>query len=225
MDAAAAPKIAYLKTIDIFQDLSQPEIEEMDSALTMTTCRKGRVFFQPEDTTEVLFILKKGQVQFYKISSDGKKLVVDTAEAGTVFGEMALLGQKMHDTFAEASEDCVLCVMSRHDVERLVIEKPQVGLRMMQLLTSRVHRAEKQLEDLAFKSLAARLAALLLELGEKSGGDIRGFTHQDFADRVGVYRETVTQTLNEFKAAGFIKTGRKRITILDAAALQSVAEI
>ncbi len=218
-------KIAYLKTIDIFQDLSQPEIQKMDSALTMSTCRAGKVFFRPEDTTEVLFILKKGRVQFYKISPDGKKLVVDTAEAGTVFGEMALLGQEMHDTFAEATEDCVLCVMSRFDVERLVMNKPQVGLRMMQLLSSRVHRAEKQLEALAFKSLSARLAALLLELGAPSGGDIRGYTHQDFADRVGVYRETVTQTLNEFKSAGIIETGRKHIKILDAGALEALSAV
>lgn len=223
--AAETQKIAYLKTIDIFQDLSQPEIQEIDAALTMSTCQAGKVFFRPEDSTEVLFILKKGRVQFYKISADGKKLVVDTAEAGTVFGEMSLLGQEMQSTFAEAAEDCVLCVMSRYDVERLVIQKPQVGLRMMQLLTSRVRHTEKQLENLAFKSLAARLAELLLELGLPTGGEIRGYTHQDFADRVGVYRETVTQTLNEFKSAGIIETGRKRITILDSQALEKISTI
>ncbi len=225
MSSVATSKIAYLKMIDIFQDLSRPEIEEMDAALTMTTCRKGKVFFQPEDTSEVLFVLKRGAVQFYKISADGKKLVVDTAEAGTVFGEMSLLGQEMQSTFAEATEDCLLCVMSRHDVERMVMQKPQVGLRMMQLLSSRVRHAETQLEALAFKSLAARLASLLLELGKHSNGDIRGYTHQDFADHVGVYRETVTQTLNEFKTAGIITTGRKKVTILNAAALQKMAEI
>ncbi len=224
MGTAVTPKIAYLKTIDIFQDLSQPEIEQMDALLTMTTCRRGKVFFQPEETTEVLFILKKGRVQFYKISPDGKKLVVDTATSGTVFGEMSLLGQEMQNTFAEATDDCLLCVMSRRDVERLIMDKPQVGLRMMQLLSSRMRHVEDKLEALAFKSLAARLAALLLKLRAQSSGDIQGYTHQDLADRVGVYRESVTQTLNEFKSAGIIDTGRKRISILDIAALTDVAE-
>lgn len=215
-------KLDYLKTIDIFQDLSKPEIEAMDNSLPMSTCTSGRVFYRPEDTTEVLFILKKGRVQFYKISPDGKKLVVSEAVAGTVFGEMSILGQTMHNTFAESIGDCVLCVMSRYDVEHMVMEKPQVGLRLMQLLSSRIRVAESQLESLAFKSLSARLAKLLLELAD-SEGNIIGYTHQDFADRVGVYRETVSQTLKEFKSAGIIEIGRKRISILNQATLGDIA--
>lgn len=215
-------KFDYLKTIDIFQDLSKLEIEKMDSTLAMSTCVSGKVFYRPEDTTEVLFILKKGRVQFYKISPDGKKLVVSEAGKGTAFGEMSLLGQSLHDTFAESVDDCVLCVMSRHDVERLVMEKPQVGLRLMQLLSSRVKIAESQLESLAFKSLAARLAKLLLGLADEAQ-NVVGYTHQDFADRVGVYRETVSQTLKEFKTAGIIETGRKKISILDLSALSDIA--
>ena len=215
-------KFDYLKTIDIFQDLSKQEIEKMDSTLAMSTCISGKVFYRPEDTTEVLFILKKGRVQFYKISPDGKKLVVSEAEAGTVFGEMSLLGQTMHNTFAEAVGDCVLCVMSRYDVERLVMEKPQVGLRLMQLLSSRVKTVETQLESLAFKSLSARLAKLLLELADVEQNVI-GYTHQDLADRVGVYRETVSQTLKEFKSAGIIETGRKQVSIIDKSTLGDIA--
>ena len=41
---------------------------------------------------------------------------------------------------------------------------------------------------------------------------------------IGTYRETVTQTLNDFKAQGLIKIERKRIEIRDAAGLQKLAE-
>ena len=110
-------RIAYLHMVDIFQDLSKEEITEIDRAMTVTTGRRGKIFYMPEDTSEVLFLLKEGRVQLYRISPDGKKLVIGTVGPGAVCGEMALIGPGRHNTFAEATEDCVLIVMSREDVE------------------------------------------------------------------------------------------------------------
>lgn len=216
-------KINYLQMVDIFQDLSRAEMQEMDRTTTMNTCRKGKIFYQPEDTSEVLFILKKGRVQLYRISPEGKKLEVSTIGPGTIFGEMALVGQRMHNAFAEAVKDCLLCVMSRHDVERLILGNPSVALRIMDLMAKRLNDVEARLEDMAFKSIPARLALLLLRLREELGDNIYGYTHQDLAEAVGTYRETTTQTLNEFKSKNLIEIGRKRIDIIDPVGLEVVA--
>jgi CRP/FNR family cyclic AMP-dependent transcriptional regulator len=218
-------KIGYLQMVDIFQDLTPAEMEEVDRATTFSTCRRGKILYMPEDTSEVLFLLKEGRIQLYRISPDGKKLVIATIGPGTIFGEMTLIGQGMHNTFAEAVEDCVLCVMSREDVERLLITKPKVALRIFESLGKRLKEAEARLEEIAFKGIPARLASLLLQLADEDGGDtIRGLTHQDLGEQIGTYRETTTQTLNVFKAGGLIEIGRKRITILDREGLQRVAE-
>jgi CRP/FNR family cyclic AMP-dependent transcriptional regulator len=193
-------KIDYLRMVDIFQDLSKAEMQEMDHTTTMSTCRRGKIFYQPEDTSEVLFILKKGRVQLYRISPEGKKLVVSTIGPGTIFGEMAIMGQRLHNTFAEAVENCLLCVMSRYDVERLILSKPTVALRIMDLMAERLSEVETRLENIAFKSIPARLALLLLRLRAEQGDCILGYTHQDLSEAMGTYRETTTQTLNEFKA-------------------------
>jgi len=216
-------KLNYLQMVDIFQDLSKADMHEMDRTTTMSTCKRGKIFYQPEDSSEVLFILKKGKVQLYRISPEGKKLVVNTVGAGSVFGEMAIIGQKMHNTFAEASEDCLLCVMSRHDVERLILGKPAVALRIMNVMARRLTEIESRLEDMAFKSIPARLAQLLLRLQDEVGDKIYGYTHQDLADAIGTYRETTTQTLNDFKTRNLIAIGRKRIEIVDQAGLEQVA--
>lgn len=217
-------KLTYLQMVDIFQDLSPEEMTEMDRTTTMSTCKRGKIFYQPEDTTEVLFILKKGRVQLYRISAEGKKLVVATIGAGGIFGEMSIIGQGMQNAFAEAADDCLLCVMSRHDVERLILSKPPVALRIMQVMANRLTQAEAQLEDMAFKGIPARMAAHLLRLQAEHGDSIYGYTHQDLAEAVGTYRETATQTLNEFKAGGLIDIGRKRINIVDPAGLALQAE-
>ncbi|MCP4169071.1 MAG: Crp/Fnr family transcriptional regulator [Chloroflexi bacterium] len=215
----------HLSTMELFQDLSEKEREELDRITTMSTVRKGKVFYRPEETGEVLFILKKGKVQLYRISPEGKKLVITTLDKESLFGEMALLGQQMHNTFAESISDCTICVMSRNDLERLILQRPQVALRILEITGRRLRDAEDRLEDLAFKGIPARLSSLLLRLSGDDGGDeIIGLTHQDLAEMVGTYRETATQVLNDLKGRGLIEIGRKRIKILNRTGLQAVAD-
>lgn len=218
-------KLDYLSSIRIFRDLSPAELAAMDRRITMSTCATGKIFYMPEDSGEVLFLLKKGQVQIYRLAPNGKKLVVSTLGPGAIFGEMALVGQGMHNTFAEAIDECVLCVMSRADVERLVREKPDVAFRFLEAMGGRLTELETHLEDIAFKSMPARLAGLLLRLAAEQGGnELRGYTHQDLSEMLGTYRETISQILNEFKAQGLIDIGRKHIVLRDNGRLQALAQ-
>ncbi len=173
----------------------------------------------------MLFLLKKGRVQLYRLSPEGKKLIVATLGPGAIFGEMSLVGQGMYNTFAEAAEDCLLCVMSRTDVENLIVSKPRVALRFIEAIGKRLTEAEARLEATTFKSIPARLASLLLRLAEESGPVVDGYTHQELAEMLGTYRETTTQTLNDFKAQGLIEIGRKRIELKDPEGLLEVAEL
>ncbi|MCI0856770.1 MAG: Crp/Fnr family transcriptional regulator [Chloroflexi bacterium] len=217
-------KAAFLSDTDIFRDLSSQELEELDRMTAMSTCRRGKVFYTPGETGEVLFILKRGRVNLYRINSDGKKLVTSTIGAGTVFGEMSLVAQGMHDTFAEAAEECTLCVMSRSDVEHLLLSKPRVALRFMEMIAERLKDVETRMETVAFKSVPTRIATFLLQLANEKSGKIEGVSHQDLADMVGTYRETVTRILNEFRTQGYIELGRLNVAILDQDALQAIAE-
>ncbi|MGB1252766.1 MAG: Crp/Fnr family transcriptional regulator [Candidatus Promineifilaceae bacterium] len=222
--AAKSGKLDYLSMIQIFRDLSQNELAEMDRQTTMASCKSGKIFYMPEDSGEVLFMLKKGRVQLYRMSPNGKKIVVATLGPGAVFGEMSIVGQGMHNTFAQALDECTICVMSRADVDRLIRNKPNVAFRFVEALGQRVTQLESRLEDIAFKSIPARLAGLLIQLSNQAGENkVRGFTHQDLAEMLGTYRETTTQTLNEFKANGLIEIGRKQITVRDKARLEQVA--
>lgn len=221
----ASGKLALLSETDVFRDLDPEEMQEIERMTAMTTCRRGKVFYTPGETGEVLFVLKRGRVNLFRISADGKKLVLTGVGPGTVFGEMSLVGQGMHGTFAEAAEDCTLCVMSRADVEHLLVAKPQVALRFLELLAGRVSDLETRLETVAFKSVPARLASEILRLAEASGnGRVEGVSHQELADTVGSYRETVTRILNELRRDGLIELDRLSIAIKDPEGLRDVTE-
>jgi CRP-like cAMP-binding protein len=211
-------KLRHLAEVTAFQTLSPREFAELDRMTTMTTVRKGRIFYQPDVPTEVLFILKEGRVQLYRINPGGKKLIIATLGPHSLFGEMAMLGARMNNTFAEAMEDCLICVMSHNDLQRLILAHPQIALHILENNGRRLSEAESRLEDMAFKGVTARIANLLLRLADNQGAEadvIEGYTHADLADSVATYRETATQILNDLMAAGVIEIGRKRISIVD----------
>ncbi|MDP9383580.1 MAG: Crp/Fnr family transcriptional regulator [Chloroflexota bacterium] len=212
----------YLRKIDLFRDLSHDEMEMLDQTTRMTTVEKGRVVYRQDDKAQGLFLLKTGRVRLSRITAGGKKLDLTILEPGTFFGEMPLLGERMRNTFAEAAEDCLLCVMSQYDIEQLVLRNPRVGLRMIAVLSRRLAESEARLEDLAYRSVPARLASVLLRLG--TDGVVEGITHEELGDMVGAYRETVTKTLNEFQSAGYVKLGRRRVAILEPTGLAALLE-
>jgi CRP/FNR family cyclic AMP-dependent transcriptional regulator len=221
--AGPSTKIGYLTETDLFRGLDDAEMNEVARMTTMTTCKMGRVFYTPGESGEVLFILKKGSVQLYRIAPDGKRLVIGALRSGAVFGEMGLIGQGMYDSFAEASEDCTLCVMSRSDVEMLVASKPAFAIGLLELMGQRLQDIESTLERFAFRSVASRLASLLLSLRDDND-EICGLSQQNLAERIGTHRETATRALNDFRADGIVEIGRERVRVIDAARLQAIAD-
>lgn len=209
------------KQIDIFADLDQAEMEELDRMMVLTTYKRGKTLYEPDERREVLFLLKTGRVELYRLSPEGRKLVIASIGPGTFFGEMALVGQGMYDSYAEAVEDSTACVLTRSDVERLLLAKPKVALRFLEVVGQRLKDSEARLEEIAFKNARSRVASLLLRLHQ--GRNAVDLSHQDLADRIGVYRETVTNVLDQFKSDGLIETGRRKITIIKPDELEHIA--
>jgi CRP-like cAMP-binding protein len=217
-DAATADvKLTYLRANELFQDFTLAELEPFHHTIRMASCHAGHVFYRPGESGEVMFLVKEGAAELYRLSPDGRKFVFARVPQGSMFGEMACFGQAMHECFAEAAEDSVICSMSREDVQRLVQQFPRFALRLLEALGRRVVEAERQLEDVAFRAVVPRLASLLER--EARDGVVDGLSHQDLAERLGVHRETVTGALNALKSEGAIEIGRRRIRIVDAARL------
>ncbi len=223
--ATGGVKEQYLSAIDVFRDLPKSEMERLAKVTRMVTTPRGRTIFRAGDASDTLFLLKKGRVQIVRETTDGKRLVTAVLGPETFFGEMALVGQRFpQDSTAEALDDATVCVMSRLDVERLVMEHPKVGLRFMERVGARLAETQAMLEEFAFKPVAARLAGVLLRLAGEGDRQVIEVSHQELADMVATYRETVTVTLHDFRERGLVDLGRRSVTMLDRAGLEAQAE-
>ena len=223
---ATASDIAccVMSAVDVFFDLREEEIERINRVMSLREVSKGRIIYMPNDAGENLYILKQGRVQLYRLSTDGRKLVLTILGPGGLFGEMSMVGDGEYQTFAEAMDDSVVCVLGRAEMEWLIMECPQIALRLVNVIGQRLAETESRLKDIAFKSVPARIATLLLRLAGEGRMEIHGYTHQEISEIVGTYRETTTQTLNDFRAQGLIAISRKHIEILDEEGLSRIAE-
>jgi CRP/FNR family transcriptional regulator, cyclic AMP receptor protein len=217
-----------LSEVSLFRDLSRREMAAMAAAAPRRTVRAGQVVFDPGRPLTVLFIVKSGRLRTYRVLRDGRTVTTAVVGPGSVFGQMDLLGLHMRDTWAEALEAGDLCLMSRADVQRMLLGDPRVATRIAEQLGARIAELEQRLVDLAGKSVVERTAQMLCTLAgpPRPGGQpepVR-LTHGQLAGLVGATRERTTVALGELAEHGLVTLHRGRIRIRDRCALATVAE-
>ncbi len=123
--ASSRQEEGFLAQSNIFKQLHSTELGELERITTMTTCPPGRILYRPGDAGTALFLLHMGNVQLYHLSMDGRKLVTATLHMGAYFGALSLIGQHTQTSFAEVVESSQIGVVTGHDMEYLLIQRPR----------------------------------------------------------------------------------------------------
>ena len=226
-------QVELLSGVDIFEDLPKEEVREVLDDLLERHAEidlgAGEVFYTPRDPDGRLFILKKGRVRIYKMEGS-REFTLEVVDAGTVFGEVAFTEHRLRDAYAQSTEPSILLAMERSDVERLILQKPKVGLRLVSLLSERLRYYETRIEDVTLKGVPARLASLILFLIQSEGlrvpGEIRlptRYTHEHLGTMIGANREAVTRAFGRLQDEGAVQLRRRLIYVEDVEALERVA--
>jgi CRP-like cAMP-binding protein len=216
--------------VDVLEPLSGQEIEDLAGQLSYVHLEKGELFYGPEDQTEKLFLLQKGKVRMFRTTPDGREFTLAVVESGTVFGEMALTVQQLEGAYAQAMEASDAAYMLHQHLERLVLEKPEVGLKIMQVLSERLRRYETRLEDVAMKDVHSRLASIIVLLteseGVRTGTGYRipsHYTHERLGTMIGTKRAAVTRAFGVLQDEGVVELRRRLIYVTDIEGLKRAA--
>jgi CRP/FNR family cyclic AMP-dependent transcriptional regulator len=142
-----------------------------------------------------------------------------------------LTGQQLEGAHAQAMESSQVSTMAREDLEQLVLEKPEVGLKIMQVLSERLRRYETRLEDVTMKDVHARLAGIIVLLveseGVRSGTGYRipaHYTHERLGTMIGANRVAVTRAaFGLLQDEGVVELRRRLIYVTDIDALRRSA--
>ena len=214
--------VNFLKHIPLFASLKDIELEAINQLSFTKKCPKDTIILLENEEGDALFIIIKGKVKVTTFSESGKEVIFSMLKEGDFFGDMSLLDGNPRSATVISIEDSELRLIRRNDFKTLMQKYPEIALKLLEELTSRLRKADERIESLAILDVTGRVAGILLQLanerGVKSGNSVlirSRPTHQDLANMAGTTRETVTRVLKQLENNKYISMDGKDITIHD----------
>jgi CRP-like cAMP-binding protein len=159
-------------------------------------------------------------VRLYKIYGDYKEATTALLRNGGVFGKLNLVEGRWQDVFAEAVTEVQVAGVQKATLTEVIKRRPEFAMKLFSSFSERLRQSDEVIESLLHREVSARLATLLLKLGERFGEengtgttlDVR-LTHQELANMIASTREAVSKVMSEFQRDGTIEVQNRKITI------------
>lgn len=198
----------------------------------------GRQVFPPGDHllqegehgTHVLVVLRGWGVVSTATPRGTARLTLGLRGPGELLGEMAALDNRPRSATVTALGDVETLLVPADRFRRFLIENPHASGLVMNQLSSRLRSADGERRSLASLTVLQRLSARLLELAEgspsASGSRAHpgvGLAQEDLAAAVGATREAVAKALGLLRNQKIVRTGTRRVEIVDIELLRLLA--
>ncbi|HWC08786.1 MAG TPA: Crp/Fnr family transcriptional regulator [Solirubrobacterales bacterium] len=218
--------VDLLKSVALFADLEEGELERFSHVAVPRTFPAGTRVFHEGDSSDACYIVKEGSFRVTREHSDGRAITLATLGPGEIFGELAMLDGDSRSASAEALSDGELLALPANDVRSLLARHPEIALKLVAGLVRRLRAANVRLTKQSFQTVPSRVAGILAQLsreqGNGSGGEVTIRMNQtDLAQLAGTSRESVSRFLAELERAGVVRSGRGRVTVLEPPKLRN----
>jgi CRP/FNR family cyclic AMP-dependent transcriptional regulator len=225
----------HLRRFDIFKTVDREALNRFTRLLQLREFKRGENIYVISDSRDEhlqrMYFLIKGRVKISSVDdATGKELLLLLVNQGEPFGLLESAGNGDAELRATAMQASLVGYVPRNDFDKL-IEKAGACSRVVKLIGERSVEVLARFQDLAFRSVLARLARVLLRLADEfprkqSCGtciDVP-LTQRDIANLIGARREVVNTHLNRLKREGIIAIHKECVCIHDHDALTKLAE-
>lgn len=207
-------KCWYLKQVNLFSNMTEEEVMAIATNAIERKCKKKEILYTPFQSSNVVYVLKKGEVTLYH-SKDGKKLIIDVLEPGSFFGNIAF-DQEKATHFAEVTEDAYICIFPVEDFLKVIQHNPELMLRFIRIISDKLSDYENRMKG-NLMDAKERIIHYLEILEEKHKDSFLNkvarykpkITHTKLSEHTGLTRETVTRAISELKKEGKIVEDEK----------------
>ncbi|MFA5950242.1 MAG: Crp/Fnr family transcriptional regulator [Hyphomicrobium sp.] len=195
-----------------------------------TTFDSGQSIFARGDQGRDIYLVANGRVRLSVLTSEGRELSFAHAEAGQVFGEIAVLDGGVRTADATAVTKVQALTLSKVALMRLIETRPVVRESVIKFLCNRVREADHQLEGIALYPIEVRLARFFLTAARQKGALKPGtkvaidlpISQSELALLIGASRPKVNAALALLEDGGAIARKESRFTC-DIDELEAIA--
>lgn len=185
----------------------------------IVTYPKDTTIYSRDEPSSGLYLVISGAVNLCRVARNGCKIAIHICTVDDFFGETSFLPDIARSEEAIALEATTVMRWNASEVEKLLLQKPKLGLALVQMLVQRGLNLASHIQTFTDHA-DVRLAKALLYLGARLGArdssgviHMRSFTHSMLSSYVGTSREVVTVLMIGFRRRGFVRYSRKEIAI------------
>jgi CRP/FNR family cyclic AMP-dependent transcriptional regulator len=214
----------------IFSSLSERDLSQLAEVAVPRAYLDGETIFREGDSGNTCYVVRSGRVRVTRRHSDGRVLTLAELGSGQMFGELAMFSDETRSASVEAIEDTRALALLAGDVRRLLINHPEIAVKMLGGMAERLRAANERLTRQSFQTVAGRVASALLGQVESRRADGAGpeetpvlieATQAQIAQLAGASRESASRFLAKLERAGLISTGRGKVLVHDPDALRN----
>lgn len=212
--------VSCIRTVPIFKNLNEAEMDDVVMISKHQKLDKGNFLYQAGDDIRSLYVIHRGKIKIARYSEDGKEQVIRILSSGDFLGELALFGEAKVNTYAEAIEPSIICLVEHRGLKELMTKSPTLTFKMMNELSNRLEKAEALIEHSNLYSAEAKVIRLLLDY-EKNALVRFTTTKVNLASNLGITPETFSRKLRVLADLEWIEIlSHKTIKILNMQALK-----
>lgn len=212
---------ALLAHQPLFRSLDADQLGLMTAAAQKIAIEKNDFVFHRGDPANGLYVVAVGHIKLAVPAANGQEKVIEFFGPGEAFGEAFMFLEKPYMVEAQALDDSLLIWIDKQDIYAAIDRDASFAKRMLAGLSLRLHTLVKDIETVNLQNAMQRVAAYLLSQ-PCEGGEMRfPFNKGLIASKLGLTPETLSRLLHQLVDARVIEVDGKRVSILDAAALQA----
>ncbi len=206
-----------------------PELAQLDQHAKEILAKFARIVEAPVGTIGYregmpcgAYVMRlAGKSRVYKMSTSGREILLYRVGAGEtcVITTTCLLGDSDYPASTIVEEPIRDVLIPANAFHQLMIDSAVFRKFVMTNYGALISDLIVLLDEVAFHSLDARLAKVLLDA--KSNQITR--THQQIADELGTAREVVSRQLKRLELKGAVSLGRGHVEITDRKTLEKMA--
>jgi len=220
-----------LRKAPLFANLSNEEMAALRRRVNSKKYNRGESLFSEGEACRGLFIVGRGKIRIFKVSASGREQILSIEGPGSSFAELPVFDGGNYPASASASEESEVLFISRKDFQDFCRQHPEVGLKVIAVVGSRLRRLVGIIEDLSFTTVRQRLIGLIVRLAQASstrtseGVQVElNKTQQDLAAELGTVRELVSRNLGRLQAEGYLEVKGRNIIVKDLTNLKREQE-
>lgn len=130
-------RIAALRAVDLFDPLSDEELEKLSAHLRFAPFASGETMTKQGAVAHWLYLMTAGEADIRITLSDTSTRTLSHLKAPAVFGEMGLMTGEPRTASVIATHDAECFRLDKAGLERILQERPEVATELSELLARR----------------------------------------------------------------------------------------